>query len=388
MRKKGKEHYHVLAVYSLEHRSGREHFSGVLDGMSGKNWCLSTVRPGRFFTCKELLNEYGEPYDGIILSMPGTDGAMERIASSNTPTVLINIADRRITARRGNFAAIWNDNADIGCRAALHLLGRGEYKSVGYVHWHSQRFYSDERMTAFRQTMKRGGYDTTVFPGHDMPETSSDGLRRWLKELPKPAAIMAAADIRAAEIINICREEGIAVPSQVAVIGSDCDVSQHAKCGMTISSVSINSRLVGQQAVRELDFLFRHPKWKGRPHEIVIPAGEVFVGESTARSVPAAHLVRMALDYINENRARDISPADVVAHLGCSRSLAELRFAQIEGMTIRKTIENVRLNEAQRFLQNGESVHDVVAKMRFTSANQFYRIYKRHFGRTIRENNA
>ena len=57
-------------------------------------------------------------------------------------------------------------------------------------------------------------------------------------------------------------------------------------------------------------------------------------------------------------------------------------------MTIRKTIENVRLNEAQRFLQNGESVHDVVAKMCFTSANQFYRIYKRHFGRTIRENNA
>ena len=388
MRKKEKDHYHVLAVYSLEHKSGREHFSGILDEMSGKNWRLSTVRPGRFFSCKELVNEYGEPYDGFILSMPGTDDAMERIASSNTPTVLVNITDRRLSARRGNFAAIWNDNADIGRRAALHLLERGEYKSAGYVHWHSQRFYSDERMTAFRQTMKRGGYDTTVFPGHNMPETRSDDLRRWLKELPKPAAIMAAADIRAAEIINICREEGIAVPSQVAVIGSDCDVSQHAKCGMTISSVSVNSRLLGQQAVRELEFLFRHPKWKGRPHEIVIPAGEVFVGETTARSVSAAHLVRMAHDYINENRARDISPADVVAHLGCSRSLAELRFAQIEGMTIRKAIENVRLNEAQRCLQNGDSVHDVVAKMYFTSANQFYRIYKRHFGHTTRENDA
>ena len=388
MRKKEKDHYHVLAVYSLEHKSGREHFSGILDEMSGKNWRLSTVRPGHFFSCKELVNEYGEPYDGFILSMPGTDGAMERIASSNTPTVLVNITDRRLSARRGNFAAIWNDNADIGRRAALHLLERGEYKSAGYVHWHSQRFYSDERMTAFRQTMKRGGYDTTVFPGHDMPETSSDDLRRWLKELPKPAAIMAAADMRAAEIINICREEGIAIPSQIAVIGSDCDVSQHAKCGMTISSVSVNSRLLGQQAVRELEFLFRHPKWKGRPHEIVIPAGEVFVGESTARSVSAAHLVKMAHDYINENRIRDISPADVVAHLGCSRSLAELRFAQIEGMTIRKAIENVRLNEAQRCLQNGDSVHDVVAKMRFTSANQFYRIYKRHFGHTIRENDT
>ena len=157
---------------------------------------------------------------------------------------------------------------------------------------------------------------------------------------------------------------------------------------MTISSVSVNSRLLGQQAVRELEFLFRHPKWKGRPHEIVIPAGEVFVGESTARSVSAAHLVKLAHDYINENCTRDISPADVVAHLGCSRSLAELRFSQVEGMTIRKAIENVRLNEAQRCLQNGDRVRDVVAKMRFTSANQFYRIYKRHFGHTIREINA
>lgn len=104
MREKGKEHYHVLAVYSLEHKSGREHFSGILDEMSGKNWRLSTVRPGRFFSCKELVNEYGEPYDGFILSMPGTDGAMERIACSDTPTVLVNITDRRLSARRGNFA--------------------------------------------------------------------------------------------------------------------------------------------------------------------------------------------------------------------------------------------------------------------------------------------
>ena len=31
------------------------------------------------------------------------------------------------------------------------------------------------------------------------------------------------------------------------------------------------------------------------------------------------------------------------------------------------------------------SVGDIVKAMHFTSANQFYRIYKRHFGRTVRQ---
>lgn len=376
---KEKENYHILAVYSLEYKSGRKHFSAILDELSIRNWRLSTVRPGRYFSCKELISESGEPYDGIIMSMPGTDGVMEKIANSDIPTVLVNIADRRITAQRSNFSSIWHDNADIGKRAALHLLQHSEYECVGFVHWHSHRFYSDERMRAFRHTMKCGGYDTLIFP----PENNPKKLRQWLKDLPKPAAIMAATDIRAAEIINICRDEGISVPAHVSVIGADYDTSQHEKCGMTISSVSVNEQLLGRYAVRELEFLFRHPKWKGRPHEIVVPAGDLFIGESTVQSSSAAHLVKTAHDFIAESLNRKITPSDVVAHLGCSRSLAELRFSQMEGKTIRKAIEDARLDEVQRRLANRETVRTIVRSMQFTSANQLYRIYKRHFGHTI-----
>ena len=41
--------------------------------------------------------------------------------------------------------------------------------------------------------------------------------------------------------------------------------------------------------------------------------------------------------------------------------------------------------EAERRLKDDVSVGDIVKAMRFTSANQFYRIYKRHFGRTVRQ---
>ena len=394
-----KDRYSVLAVYSLDTCTGREQFSGILDELSNtSNWSLSTVRPGTYFTSKELMNEFGKPYDGLILSMPGTDEVMEKIAKSHIPTILANITDKRLSARCNAIANVWIDNADIGRRAAKHLIERGKYKSAGFVHERDNQyyskdflFYSVERMMAFRQTMKHdGGYETSVFPDDaspalHSPKDSLDRLRTWIRTLPKPAAVMAATDMRAADVINACKAEGIPVPSQVSVIGVDYDISQHAKCGMSISSVILNSRMMGQQAVKELDFLFKHPRRKGRPHEVLIPAKDVFAGESTTRSVSATHLVNIALEFISANCMKDLSPSDVIAHLGCSRRLAELRFSQVSGTTIHKAINNARLNEVQRRLRHGESVGNIVKAMHFASAKQLYQMYKRHFGHTTRQ---
>ena len=402
MRKK--DHYNVLAVYSLLDLAGRENFSGVLDAIPNTNtWHLSTVRPGRFFSVKELFNEKGEPYDGLILSLPGTDSVMAEIARLHTPTVLVNITDRRLSARSERVSSVWLDNADIGRRAARHLLERGEYRSAGYVHEIGHPFYSDERMMAFRAAMKQKRIETSVFQDDETTELPASAacsgkasspmpprdperffrrLRAWVKELPKPAAVMACSDMRAADIINACKSEDIKVPAQMAVVGVDYDVSQHSKCGMSISSVIHNPRMMGRKAVQELDFLFRHPKWNGRPHEVLIPAASVFSGESTAWSASTPRLVSNALEFIAANRMRRLTPSDVFAHLGCSRQLANLRFAQVGEATIGQAIEKARMEEAQSRLQRGEAVADIVKAMDFTSANQFYRIYKRHFGRT------
>lgn len=383
-----KDHYNVLAVYSLLHYSGREHFSGVVEEMSNtSNWHLSTIPPEKFRAQKKFVNERGDPFDGVILSMPGDGKTMGRIAMSRIPAVLVDIADRRISARRDAVSTVWTNNADVGRRAAQHLLSRGSYRSAGFVHEFGRPFFSDERMAAFRQAMRRGGCDTSVFDESENGDLL-DGLRSWLRAFPKPAAVMAATDMRAADVINACAAEGIAVPSQVAVIGVDYDVSQHAKCGMSISSVILNSRMLGRMAVRELDFLLRHPKRKGRIHEVLIPAKDVFAGESTARSVSATHLVNIALEFIAANRERSITPADVAAHLGCSRRLAELRFSQVRGTTIHAAIGDARLGEVRRRITVGESVGEIVKAMHFRSANQLYQMYKRHFGRTLRQSHA
>lgn len=381
---KSKSRYNVLAVYSLRHFSGREHFAGVLDGMADSNdWRLETISPNLFLGRNAFVDSEGRPYDGMIISMPGSPEVMEKIAKSHLPTVLVDIPDRTLAARCDAVSWVWTDNADIGRRGALHLLERGEYAAAGYVHELTDEFYSRERMTAFRQTMHESGCETSVFSPGEHANTPK-ALRTWLRKLPKPAAIMAASDMRAADVINACRAESIAVPTKVAVIGVDYDVSQHSKCGMSISSVVLNSRMLGREAVRELKFLLCHPKYKGRVREAVVEAKDVFVGESTARSASSARLVETAMKFIKTNCARPLSTNDVVAHLRCSRRLAELRFSQILGETIHAAISKARMNEAERRLRSGKNVATVADEMRFSSANQLYKAYKRHFGRTIR----
>ena len=83
---------------------------------------------------------------------------------------------------------------------------------------------------------------------------------------------------------------------------------------------------------------------------------------------------------------RNIGRNDVVAHLGCSLQLAELRFRQVAGKTIRAAIEEARMNEVNRRLrQEVFSVQETAKALGFTSANHLTRIYRRHFGRTISE---
>lgn len=54
----------------------------------------------------------------------------------------------------------------------------------------------------------------------------------------------------------------------------------------------------------------------------------------------------------------------------------------------RKIIGCARMKEVQRRLKYGTNANIVAKDLHFTSPNQLYRIYKRHFGHTIRQADA
>ena len=48
-------------------------------------------------------------------------------------------------------------------------------------------------------------------------------LKRWLNKLPRPVGVVACYDIKAQQLLDLCREQDIAVPEELAVIGVDND---------------------------------------------------------------------------------------------------------------------------------------------------------------------
>ena len=383
----------VLAVYTLKYKAGRDHFTGILEGISNKhNWQLHTIRPGCFFSKRELVDESGEPFDGIILSMAGSEAVMEEIAKSNIPVVLVNITDKMLSARNMAISTVWLDNADVGRRAAKHFTSQGIFRSAGYVHELDIPFYSTERMNSFRSEMKNSGIQTSVFPACDgTGDLSCDKdrylsqLRTWLNSLQKPAAVMACNDRRAADVINVCKAERISVPDRISVIGVDNDVLQHQRCGMSITSVVVAFKALGKAAINELEFLFRHPNFHGRRREVIVPAKGIYIGESTIRHTTTARIANDAIRLIHDSITDCTAPEEIANRLGYSRRFVDKCISAVYGKSLHKAIEDIRLDGALQRLQDGATVRDIVKSMSFTSANQFYRIFKRHFGKTVKQ---
>ena len=76
-----------------------------------------------------------------------------------------------------------------------------------------------------------------------------------------------------------------------------------------------------------------------------------------------------------------IDVADVVGHLGVSRRLAELRFRQMEGKSIRRAIEDRRMAEAKRLLSKTRlSVTAIADRIGLSGQNRLSHVFKSRFG--------
>ena len=92
-------------------------------------------------------------------------------------------------------------------------------------------------------------------------------------------------------------------------------------------------------------------------------------------------LARKALAFIRDNACDGITSADVIRHLGCSRSLANLRFREATGKSILEAIHDVRFRTATDMLANGRlSAQAVAGRCGYKSTSFFRREFKRRMG--------
>lgn len=384
MPKKAQKIRNVIVAVNLADASWRDFLTGFFDyARTGVHWNIRLLQ-----SAEELAREADDLIhaDGIVSGIRADDATAAAFSATKVPLVLIGMEDERLTQRTGT-TVIRNDNEDIGAFAARHFLSLGRFNSFGFVTTNTDEPWSALRAQGFQRILAADGLDSHRFRTNFAPGSSEDLARlvRWVRELPKPAAVFAAYDRRAIHVLSACRDAGLSVPGQVAVIGVDNDRLLCDFADPPLSSIAPDHEEEGRVAAQTLDAMMRERPRK-RPDKILITGKRIVERESARQTTPATTLLRRATDYIIRNSAKNIKTADVAKRLGVSRSLLDLRFREANGKTTSAFIAETRLAEVKRRLRKTkQSIRGISRECGFANPNHLKNLFKRHFGISMRD---
>lgn len=372
----------ILAAVRISKTSGRDMLTGLFRFVEeNPGWLLRLVQYDGDFTPEVVRGAPGKGHDGIIATFPGAAGTVEAIAKSPLPVVLVNVRGAGLDERGAPTAFIRDDNAAIGRLAANWFVRNGNYASFAFVP-KSDDDWCVERCGNFVATLSQNGRMCEVFKSLSMPgDPSGDekGLAEFLIGLPKPAAVYAASDECALKVLAAAHEAGIKIPEQMSLMGTDNDEFLVRHSDPPVTSILPDHVKTGFRAAMEMKKLMT--RRSGPKDVIYIPPVSVIERTSTRPVLPVTVLVKMAKAYIDAHACERIKVADVVGHLGVSRRLAELRFAQMEGMSIRRAIESRRMEAVKRLLRKTKlPVTEIAARTGFSGLNRLSHVFKARFG--------
>jgi len=369
----------VAVAAKLSDASWRDFLTGFFDYARRKtHWDIRVVQS------IDELERAASGCQGVVTGLEPSRAILSTLAENGAPLVAVG-ADWRLPAEDLRVAFIRNDNEDIGLFCARHFQSLGKFASAGFVPSAAGDDWSKAREKGFLN----GFRDTATSTYHLTAEAGSDAdiaaLAEWLKSLPKPAAVMAAWDVRAIHALSACRLARLSVPGQVAVIGVDNDPLLCDFATPPLTSVAPDHVLEGRLAAGAIDMMM-HRHGESRNRRILNTEKKIVERESAKPISPVAALMAKALSFIEAHAAENIKTADVVAALGVSRSLLDLRFRQFRGETVSVAITRKRLSEVGRLLADTSmSIRAITAKCGFANPNHLKNVFKRHFGTTMRE---
>lgn len=287
------------------------------------------------------------------------------------------------------FPTIRSDETAVGRMAAEHLMGRG-FKRFAYCGLNGFD-WSDRRRTAFEERLAAAGFQCETFdtPTRRISTKDHDAhgkrfeqdLMRWLESLPEQTGLMACNDSRGRQVLNCCRELGIAVPDALAIIGVDKDEVLCELSSLPLSSVILNAQQIGYEAAALLDRLMAGESAPETP-VFVKPIG---VAERHSTDVLAIEdrQIASALKYIREHACEGVDVESLLKVVPLSRSVLERRFSQILGSSPKGEILRVRLDRVCQLLAESDlSLAEVAGKAGFGHPEYMSRLFRKKMGIT------
>lgn len=334
---------------------------GILEGI------LSYVRSHKPWSIYLPEQERGARPPAWLKNWHG-DGIVARIESEEIGAAVQNVGVPviDISAARHVQGIPWveTDDQEISALAAEHLVERG-FKNLAFCG--EQGFnWSRWRRDAFEQLANDG--DCRFFDYESQSRFADDyswnhekeRMAAWIRELPKPIGVMACYDIKAQQLLDVCRELNVAVPEEIAVIGVDND---HLLCNLSdppLSSVVPDTQRTGYRAAELLDQMMAG-KHVAPQANLIKPLGIETRQSTDVLAIEDQH-VATALRVIRERACDGINVIDIMQHIPVSRRVLERRFKEIIGRTPHEEIVRVKLSRVKQLLRETKLKMSAIAR--------------------------
>ena len=378
--------YKVAVFVETSRGYGRALCEGIADfAQANGRWIFE----GGGESWEEGLREIAGRADGVIARIPNADMA-RALARLRIPVV-----DLYRWRDYPSISSVDADHAAIGRMAAAWFIER-RFKNFAFCGYVGAPF-SDTRGAAFKKTLEGFGHACTVYT--EAPYASDDlgkmilqaerygdppdrdRMAAWLEALPRPTAIFCCHDLRAYQVVALCKEQGLSVPREVAVMGVDND---RILCGFSdpmLASVDPDAQRIGWTGAQRL-FDLMSGKSQEVGHALVSP--KRIVERASTETDPVEPLwLSEALRFIRKEIPSGLNAEEVIRHVGLSHTQVERAFVNVLGNTVHQEIARLRLREACRLLTETAHPAAVVSKLSgFTSPQYFSRLFSRHFDMT------
>jgi LacI family transcriptional regulator len=277
--------------------------------------------------------------------------------------------------------------------ACEHLAERG-FRRFAYCGYAGAN-YSERRLRYFPDLVAQAGGTCLVYQSPSPRQPSGLSVQEqqavlferelvdWIRRLPRPIGVMACNDTRGQQVLNACREVGIPVPEEVAVIGVDNDELLCELSDPPLSSVAPDVERIGYQAAELLDRMMDGAS--PRPRKTFVEPKGVVTRQSTDVLAIDDPELAAALRFIREQACAGIDVNDVVTHVALSRRSLERRFRDHLGRSPNEEITRVQVRRIQELLTGTELPLGAVARLAgFRHAEYMSAVFRKQVGRTPR----
>lgn len=193
---------------------------GIEDVVGGEGFqltfCSSDESPEKEGRLLKLLRE--KRVDAVVLATSGgNDAAVEALADSGVPVVLI---DRKLDSDEAGrkLDLVAEDNEEGACRLAGKLIEAGHVR-LGVVGGPERVSTGRERLAGVMRAMKEHGLEANplVFNGGFTTEDGIRAVRKFLQTDPRPTAIVSLNNQMSLGVLLEIVRSGLRIPDDIAV---------------------------------------------------------------------------------------------------------------------------------------------------------------------------